>query len=195
MTQAQINAINSGITSQKVAQIDNAATKTYVDDQISAKASKFLLLHDRDAGYVPEPAPTKDGDFLVYRHYSSGMKQSVQIPGRPTGDKSSFSFTDIKRGYYDTNYDRYTYKTMQIVGTDAYDPITLSGSAKRWTPMTTVGTLFSEWLYSDTLSARAMISANYRSSYVQKNQLSNVNVFTGKYEDGSTFEISCLGTM
>lgn len=84
---------------------------------------------------------------------------------------------------------------MQIVGPDAYDAVTLSGSNKKWTPSTAIGTLYSEWLYSDTLSARAMISANYRSSYVQKNQLSNVNVFTGKYEDGSTFEISCLGTM
>lgn len=42
LTQAQINAINSGITSQKVEKIDNAATQAYVDDQISANTSKFL---------------------------------------------------------------------------------------------------------------------------------------------------------
>lgn len=84
---------------------------------------------------------------------------------------------------------------MQIVGTDAYDTITLSGSNVRWKPSNTLGTLFSEWTYADTLSARSMISANVKSPYVQKNQLSNVNVFSGKYEDGSTFEISCLGAM
>lgn len=87
------------------------------------------------------------------------------------------------------------YKRIDIMGSDAYNPITLSGSNVRWKPINTIGTLFSEWLYSDTLSARSMISANTRSPFVQKNQLSNVNVFSGKYEDGSTFEISCLGTM
>ena len=84
---------------------------------------------------------------------------------------------------------------MQIVGSDAYDTITLSGSNVSWKPINTLGTLFSEWTYADTLSARSMISANVKSPYVQKNQLSNVNVFSGKYEDGSTFEISCLGAM
>lgn len=84
---------------------------------------------------------------------------------------------------------------MHILGTDAYESITLSGSNERWYPTKTLGTLFSEWTYADTLSARSMISANVKSPFVQKNQLSNVNVFSGKYEDGSTFEISCLGTM
>lgn len=105
MTQAQINAINSGITSQKVAKIDDATTQAYVDDQLSAKASKFLWMHDRGDGYIPEPLAadvSAEGDFYVYRHYSNGMKQGIQIPGRPTGDKSSFSFTEINRAYYDT---------------------------------------------------------------------------------------------
>ena len=87
------------------------------------------------------------------------------------------------------------YKRMDIMGTDAFNSITLSGSNVRWKPIDTLGTLFSEWTYTDTLSARSVISANSKSPFVQKNQLSNVNVFSGKYEDGSTFEISCLGTM
>ena len=195
LTQAQINAINSGITSQKVEKIDNAATQAYVDNQISSNTSKFLYMHDSADGYVPSPPITKDGDFAFYRDYSNSRPQSTPIPGRPEGDYVSIIYNEIKRGYYDETQGRYMYKRMDIMGTDALKPITLSGSNVRWKPIDTIGTLFSEWTYADTLSARSVISANVKSPFVQKNQLSNVNVFSGKYEDGSTFEISCLGTM
>ena len=62
---------------------------------------------------------------------------------------------------------------------------------KYWKFAYALGTLYSMWTYTDTLSARSMISANARSPYIQQNQLSTA-LFTGKYEDGTTFELSCL---
>ena len=52
------------------------------------------------------------------------------------------------------------------MGTDALNQITLSGSNVRWYPIKTLGTLFSEWTYFDTLSARSLISANVKSPFV-----------------------------
>ena len=62
---------------------------------------------------------------------------------------------------------------------------------KYWKAAYALGTLYSMWTYTDTLSARSMISANARSPYIQQNQLSTV-LFSGNYEDGTTFELSCL---
>lgn len=192
LTQDQINAINSGITRQKVDKIDNATTQEYVDNQISAvlsSTSKCVGMRENDKTYG-DFKYQRDGDFSI----DWTDTEPLEVEGRP-------GVTDFV-----TNV-RFFMKYVREDGVSmTFAPINMKlfenifkarnlDDGTYWKFSYALGTLYSMWTYTDTLSARSMISANVKSPFVQKNQLSNVNVFSGKYEDGSTFEISCLGAM
>ena len=192
LTQAQINAINSGITSQKVEKIDSSETKDYVDNQISAvlsSTSKCVGMIENDRQY---------GDFNYQREGDFSIKYTDTAPFEVEGRPGVTDFITNVLFFMKIFREDGTYMTIAPIQLKLFENIFKARNledGKYWKAAYALGTLYSMWTYTDTLSARSMISANVKSPFVQQNQLSNVNVFSGKYEDGSTFEISCLGTM